>query len=365
MGLLSIKVKSFLKGTKIGTFLRRRRWNKAIVSRDGAQRAVSKYMGVLSQEDNEKVIADILDMAKRYRFSPEEYFYYHFKDKDENERKTFISDLNRIDFCEKLNKSKNLAIFDDKMKSAEVFQAYYGRDICGVKSKKDISKFLSFVEKHNRFILKPMSGTCGKGIEILDLGCADDREKKFYELFGKHCSGTNDGFIVEELVIQVPEMSQFHENSLNTVRVATVKFDEGVEVIASFFRTGRGGNIVDNAGAGGVFGTIDIETGTIVAVGDEYGNSYEKHPETNVKMVGFTIPRWEEAVTMAKELATIVDGNRYAGWDLALTDNGWVMIEGNARGQFVWQIPVQKGFQAEANAILRRLGFSEMKKLGI
>lgn len=82
-------------------------------------------------------------------------------------------------------------------------------------------------------------------------------------------------------------------------------------------------------------------------------------------MVGFTIPRWEEVVAMAKELATIVDGNRYAGWDLALTDNGWVMIEGNARGQFVWQIPLQKGFLIETNAILRRLGMREMEKLGI
>lgn len=365
MGLISIKVKSILKGTKIGTFLRKYKWNKAIVSRDGAQRAISKYRGVLSQEDNEKLIADIIDMAKKYRFSPEEYFYYHFMDKDENERKTFISDLNRIDFCEKLNKAKNLTIFNDKMKSAEVFKSYYGRDICGVKSKNDISKFLSFVEKHNRFILKPIALSCGKGIEIFDFSNVDNKEQKFYELYEKHCSGQKDGFIVEELVIQVPEMSQFHDSSLNTIRVATVKFDEGAEVIASFFRTGRGGSIVDNAGAGGVFGTIDIKTGTIIAVGDEYGNSYEKHPDTNIEMVGFTIPRWEEAVAMAKELATVVDGNRYSGWDLALTDNGWIMIEGNARGQFVWQIPTQKGFLDEANAILRRLGMPEMKKLGI
>ena len=48
---------------------------------------------------------------------------------------------------------------------------------------------------------------------------------------------------------------------------------------------------------------------------------------------------------MAIELARQIPSNRYAGWDLALTKNGWLMIEGNARGQFVgWQIPMQKGF---------------------
>lgn len=160
-------------------------------------------------------------------------------------------------------------------------------------------------------------------------------------------------------------MAQFHPSSLNTIRVATVKFDDGVEVIEAFFRTGRGGNIVDNAGAGGVFGTIDIETGIIDAVGDEYGNLYEVHPDSGLPIKGFAIPRWEEAKAMAIELADIVKGNRYSGWDLALTENGWIMIEGNARGQFVWQMPRQKGWLSEANAILRRLGLSEMKKLSI
>ncbi len=322
-------------------------------------------MGELPEAENEKIIADILDMARKYRFSSEEYFYYHFVDKSEDERRTFMSDLNRIDFCERLNKAKNLAIFDDKMKSAEVFCDYYGRDLCGVKDESDLGGFLEFVEKHSRFMLKPMTGTCGKGIEILDLSSVEDKKQKFYDLLKKYCSGVNDGFIVEELIVQVPEMAQFHESSLNTIRIATVKYDDGVEVIASFFRTGRGGNIVDNAGAGGVFGTIDIETGVINAVGDEYGNSYEAHPDTNIRMIGFAIPKWEEAKSMAKELATIVDGNRYAGWDLALTEKGWVMIEGNARGQFVWQIPLQKGYLDEANGILRRLGMPEMKKLGV
>ena len=68
---------------------------------------------------------------------------------------------------------------------------------------------------------------------------------------------------------------------------------------------------------------------------------------------------------MAKELALIVKGNRYAGWDLALTEKGWVMIEGNARGQFVWQIPSGKGFLKEANQILERLGVRKLTKPGV
>ncbi len=363
MAILSIKFKSFLKGTKLGTFLRRQRWNKGILSESGIHKSISRYMGEISDVEREKIFSDIVSMAKKYRFSAEEYFCYHFQEKSEDERKTFISDLNRIDFCEKLNKATNLPYFDDKMQSAQTFGRYYGRDVCGVKSNSDIDDLKAFLKKHPRFMFKPLTGTCGQGISIMTI--SHNETEKIEQLIRENCSSGKDGFIVEELIIQVPEMAQFHPSSLNTIRVATVKFDDGVEVIEAFFRTGRGGNIVDNAGAGGVFGTIDIETGIIDAAGDEYGNLYEVHPDSGLPIKGFAIPRWEEAKAMAIELADIVKGNRYSGWDLALTENGWIMIEGNARGQFVWQMPRQKGWLSEANAILRRLGLNEMKKLSI
>ncbi|MBQ7288442.1 MAG: hypothetical protein IJW78_01820 [Clostridia bacterium] len=365
MSIISIKVKSILKCTMLGTYLRKRMWNKGLINLNSISKTIDKYMGEIPYEEKSKIQQDILNMAKRYRFSAEEYVCYHFKDKDESERKTFISDLNRVDFCESLNKAKNLAIFDDKMYTYKVFGKYYGRDLCYVKNEKDFIKFQDFLKKHKRVILKPVLGTCGQGIQIADISKITDLKKYFEELKQKYCYGMKDGFIAEELIIQIPEMAQFHPSSLNTIRVATVKFDEGVEVIAAYFRTGRGGNIVDNAGAGGVFGTIDIATGKIDAVGDEYGNTYETHPDTDLKMIGFEIPHWQEAKEMAQELASIVKGNRYAGWDLALTEKGWVMIEGNARGQFVWQMPRQKGFLKEVNDILKRLGLPQMKKLSI
>ncbi len=363
MFLLSVKYKSFLKGTLIGTYLRRRRWNSAILSKTNIKESVNAHLPNASEEEKQRIVLDILDMAKKYRFSSDEYFCYHFQNKSEEERKTFISDLNRIDFCERLNKANNLPYFDDKMKSAETFARYYGRDVCGVKGEKDLESLKAFIKKHPKFIFKPLTGTCGQGISIMTV--SSDDTKTMEKLIKDNCLGMKDGFIVEELVTQVDEMAQFHPSSLNTIRIATVKFDEGVEVVASFFRMGRGGNIVDNAGAGGVFGTVDIETGIVDAVGDEYGNLYETHPDSNIQIKGFTIPRWKEAKAMAVELADIVKGNRYAGWDLALTENGWVMIEGNARGQFVWQMPRQKGWMDEANGILKRLGLAEMKKLSI
>lgn len=97
---------------------------------------------------------------------------------------------------------------------------------------------------------------------------------------------------------------------------------------------GRGTSFVDNAGSGGIGCNVDSKTAVIVCAGDEMGNDYIYHLDTKVKLIGYKIPKWEEAVSTAIELARQVPDVHYVGWDLALTNNGWVLIEGNEDGQF-------------------------------
>ena len=42
-------------------------------------------------------------------------------------------------------------------------------------------------------------------------------------------------------------------------------------------------------------------------------------------------------------------------------DNGWVMVEGNDKGQWGGQYVRQEGFRDQMNAILRELGKKEIK----
>ena len=60
---------------------------------------------------------------------------------------------------------------------------------------------------------------------------------------------------------------------------------------------------------------------------------------------------------MAIELAHVMPDNHYCGWDLALTDEGWVLQEANDRGEFVgFQLPTRMGFRKELLSILNELG---------
>ena len=87
---------------------------------------------------------------------------------------------------------------------------------------------------------------------------------------------------------------------------------------------------------------------------DETGNTYTNHPDNGFRLVGFRVPKWEEAFAMARQLALHDPSIHYAGWDLALTDAGWVLVEGNPRAQLVFQISEQKGFRPELEAILKK-----------
>jgi len=87
-----------------------------------------------------------------------------------------------------------------------------------------------------------------------------------------------------------------------------------------------------------------------------YGSSLKKRVRMNLYIRGSL---HDEAVKMIKELALIVPEVRYVGWDIALTDKGWVLIEGNDKGMFVGiQKTTQKGFRPVINRILNELDLS-------
>ena len=371
---LIINARCYAKGTSLAYAYSRHKRIKNMGSRSEAQMMVDHCMSDLDVKRKSEIVDDMVMMARKYHFDYEEYFYYHFMEKSLDERLSFVSDIVRCDFVRSLNKAVNQHVFDDKGNCAKQFSKYYQRDFCvyykpllgkmsfGRGETVQIDGFHQFTHQHNRFIVKPIASSCGKGVRICNVSDYAGSDELLIVLENDYCVGWNGGFIAEEVIDQDKQMAGLHPSSVNTCRLTTIKYDNRVEVIHPFMRIGRGGKVVDNGGAGGLLANIDPETGRIFACMDENAIIYEKHPDTGLDIIGFTIPHWNEALALAKELALVVKGNRYTGWDLALTNKGWVMVEGNPMGQFVgWQIPTQKGFKSEANTILKELNLKPLK----
>ena len=301
--------------------------------------------------EKDKLIIDMLYSLHRFGFTFDEYFLLNLQDLNFGGRSKFISDKVRYYLYNKMNLQSNHELFRNKELTYNRFKNFYNRKLISIKSDDDYQLFVDFLASTNSFIIKPIDSDCGKGAKIyrnLSL-CENDLLDLFKDI------RLQGNVVVEELIEQAKEMSILHPQSVNTVRIAVVKNKDGIHIFHPFLRMGRDESIVDNAGSGGIFSVIDAKTGICYTAGlDEIGNSYIVHPNSGIVIPGFKIPKWNEAIEIVKK-ASILTTNCYIAWDLAYTDNGWVIVEGNDCGQFIMQYADKTGCLEEMLDLVERL----------
>lgn len=139
-------------------------------------------------------------------------------------------------------------------------------------------------------------------------------------------------FIFQHRLIQHPHISKLHAYSINTIRILTFNNGGNIEVFSSAMRIGTNKRSVDNWGAGGVAVSIDIETGTLRKDGfikPGCGGRVQAHPNSGITLLGYEIPYFEECIEMVKHVHRYLYGIHSIGWDVAICENGPVLIEAN------------------------------------
>lgn len=159
--------------------------------------------------------------------------------------------------------------------------------------------------------------------------------------------------IIESVISQTKQMSDINPSSVNTVRFMTTLSPNGeARVIATFIKIGRAGKCVDNAGSGGnVDAAVDVETGriynTIEFNGFQDIKKIEKHPDSNVTIEGMIIDNWESIKNEVVRFQKLMPFVKAAGWDIAITDNGPVIIEVNDYWDRTGQLFIGRGWKKE------------------
>ena len=314
------------------------------------ERNIKLFAGDVSDKQKREYTQDMVYSLHRFGCMFDEYFLFDFPNLNTQGRDSFLTDKNRWAYYHRMNTEENKAIFDDKARAYARFRPYYRREVLELRTEADAEAFFDFMQRHRRFIVKPIAGSGGKNVFILSADDFADPAEAFAHI------RSSLPVVVEELIETVPELKALHPASLNTVRVPTLKLKDRIEIYRPFLRIGVGGSVVDNAANGGVFVPVDARTGVCTSEGvDEFGRKYIHHPDSGITLPGYQIPRWEEAVSLVKELACVLEDNHYVGWDLALTKDGWIMVEGNPGGQFVIQIALQKGVKKEIEAYISQM----------
>lgn len=291
----------------------------------------------------------------KYGWSPYEYLFEDFDKFSKADVRDFVPFYEYISLCSQFNDAQGFAISEDKWASYLFLEKYYGRKAFLLPGKVTEIKGALIDELNNhwpgegnemaKFIIKPLSLDSGIGVQILSVPLPFD-QAKVAELVESYPEGS----IIEEVIEQAHFMAQFHPRSVNTVRISTLRMGDDVRVFLPFARIGRSGNIVDNTHNGGILVPIDINTGVLQAASTIDYTRYPKHPDTGCQIEGVQIPMWEEAKAMVEELAMKFDHLQLIGWDLALTDKGWVIVEINSSPG----IPVVKRhFRSEFESLKR------------
>ena len=177
-------------------------------------------------------------------------------------------------------------------------------------------------------IIKPSLTARGKGVAKIHIenGMTDMDGKSLSEVFDSYKSD----YLIEELVHQHKDMAALNPSSINTIRILTYRTGMEVKVVYTVIRIGRSGQSVDNESAGGISTRINPD-GTLAkyAFGAP-GVDYVEFTDSGVKLDGYRIPSFDDAIEMVKQNHLHLPFFNLVGWDVAITEDGTpTMIEFN------------------------------------
>ena len=304
----------------------------------------AKRVSVIVHKPWRVVLMDILYCTAKYGSGWVDYEAFEMYRMNAKERGEILTIGKNNALFKQYNDRRYIQYFEDKAIFNKKFSRFMKRDwimvgegilygnIAGTALTEDdlvkgagLDEFKEFLKDKEYIIVKPLSESCGHGIEKIKVSERDPEELYDYLL-------KNNKPLCEEVVIQDETMSLLNSSSVNTIRVTTILKDGDARIVSGGIRMGRNGNIVDNFNSGGLGVIYDRKTGTVISDGfDRARNVYETVPETGIKLKGFQIPRWDEIVSMIKEAALVVPQVGYVGWDVCLSrDHGPLLIEGNS-----------------------------------
>lgn len=319
-----------------------------------------------------KIVKDFKRLYQTKGLTAVEYYDFEFEKHDDEFRRTFLGLNEQRYYLDYLNPVKYYSLARNKYMTHKMLEdtgvrkselyCYYqpeARYIASNEQASDIVGVLHILKnkKVQTCVIKPTESSHGdnvwviKDIEYKDNDAVmtrfDGEEIKLSSVLGQ------DALIFESIVHQTKQFVAFNESSVNTVRFMTTLYPDGsARVIATWMKFGRVGRCVDNAGDGGnVDAAVDVETGKIynVVQFDGWRNitEIEKHPDSGNQLNGVVIENWQAIKEEVKKFQQAFPYCKVAGWDIAITDEGPVVIEVNDFWDRTGQYFIRRGWRNE------------------
>jgi hypothetical protein len=295
---------------------------------------------------------------------PYHYFSRYLYRKHVTGYKDFLStpDLMLL-YSDKFHNKTSVAIMDNKIVFAEFCEKYglpapkmlgynfgpfFSQNgvVKKLKNPEEIEAFFQeiFIRHNlNSIILKKSSSFGGGSIFKID----EESIKEDVEKISPYLMA-ND-FVFQKIIKNHPSISEIYPHSLNTVRIDMTLNENGEPIVlGTVMRFGAQGNFVDNRSQGGFCVSMDSKKGELLKFGfgqmNKGGFKYFKHPDTGYVFEGFKVPYFNEVIELASELTKRLP-TFFVGWDIAISPEGPVVVEGNYKTNLTMSEVAYSGYR--------------------
>lgn len=195
--------------------------------------------------------------------------------------------------------------------------------------------FSEFCRDDRKAVFKVVDGTFGDNVFVAEIkdGLIEAEGKQYTQEQMSARMG-DKRYIVQELIVQHPALQAFGTRCVNTIRIITIRGKSGkVSVFAAFLRVGTDTeSFVDNRAKGGLAIGVELDTGKLMKYGfphARFGEKVESHPLSGIVFEGYQLPYWKEITELVCSAHGQFAGLQSIGWDVAINEDGPVLVEGN------------------------------------
>ena len=215
---------------------------------------------------------------------------------------------------------------------------FNGNDHTLINSSRELKDFLISLKNKGiwhgeSMIVKMKDGSYG-GMNILKISFSDIRDNKSV-LGSLYSQIIKSGYLFQDIIVQHPELNKVNPNSLNSIRIDTFTNKEGIpKIFNTTLRFSCSESYIDNISHGGMFTGINLETGQLHPEAfSNFDNDNREvllsHPLTGLVFKDFQIPFFQQVKQLAIDAAKLLPLARVVGWDICITPDGPVLLEGN------------------------------------
>lgn len=302
------------------------------------------------------------------KLSENEFFYYQLYDPTIpfEELHKFVGKVQQNNLHKQCNSPLWLASVMDKslfelvMRGAG-FRTIQSLAICtnrekggfanNLRSATDLRSFL--IQSSAPLFAKPIDGMYSIGCMALTNATLNSVEINYEfsvsydDLWRYFNSISRSGYLIQEYLSHSKQMKERLGQELCTIR-CLVLYEGEPRVECASIKIATNGAVADNFWrTGNLLAPVNLESGQIayaVARRELGFQAIDVHPETGLKFSEIHLDMWPAALQLVRDASTLFPGIRTQSWDVALTNDGPVIVELNWGGDLnLHQLAHRKG----------------------